>query len=71
MIGTSDQFCWLAEACKIHALEGLWIHGVTVSHASNAVHLRFGIKTKPWEYEKNGSGVPPVAVTTINTLPSF
>ena len=45
MIGTSDQSCWLAEACKIPllllgcwlaeackipSLEGLWIHGVTV-----------------------------------------
>ena len=30
MIGTSDQSCWLAEACKTTALEGLWIYGLTV-----------------------------------------
>ena len=33
VIGTSDQSCWLAEACKIHALEGLWIYGVTERNA--------------------------------------
>ena len=30
MIGTSDQSCWLAEACKRPSLEGLWMYGVTV-----------------------------------------
>ena len=30
MIGTSDQSCWLAEACKNPSLEGLWMYGVTV-----------------------------------------
>ena len=30
IIGTSDQPCWLAEACKNHSLEGLWMYGVTV-----------------------------------------
>ena len=30
IIGTSDQPCWLAEACKIPALDGLWIYGVTI-----------------------------------------
>ena len=30
VIGTSDQSRWLAEACKIPSLEGVWIYGVTV-----------------------------------------
>ena len=30
VIGTSNQSCWLAEACKIPSLEGLWMYGVTV-----------------------------------------
>ena len=30
MVGTSDQSCWLAEACKNPSLEGLWMYGVTV-----------------------------------------
>ena len=30
MIGTGDQSCWLAEACKTPSLDGLWIYGVTV-----------------------------------------
>ena len=30
IIGTSDQPCWLAEACKIPSLEGLWMYGVMV-----------------------------------------
>ena len=29
-IGTSDQPRWLAEACKIPSLEGVWMYGVTV-----------------------------------------
>ena len=33
VIGTSDQSCWLAEACKIPSLDGLWTYGVTVSKA--------------------------------------
>ena len=35
MIGTSDQPCWLAEACKIPSLEDVWTDGVTVSRAVN------------------------------------
>ena len=31
MIDTSDQSCWLAEACKTPSLDGLWIYGVTLS----------------------------------------
>ena len=27
VIGTSDQSCWLAEACKSPSLEGVWIYG--------------------------------------------
>ena len=33
MIGTSDQSCWLAEACKSLPLDGLWMYGMTVSGA--------------------------------------
>ena len=31
VLGTSDQSCWLAEACKSPSLDGLWVYGVTVS----------------------------------------
>ena len=30
-LGTRDHTCWLAEACKIPSLDGLWMYGVTVS----------------------------------------
>ena len=44
MIGTSDQSCWLAEACKNPSLEGLWMYGVTVyldrSYGSDSAHVR-------------------------------
>ena len=54
MIGTSDQSCWLAKACKIHALEGLWIYGVTVSHASfTVVAVTNGCGSQVWH--QNGA----------------
>ena len=54
MIGTSDQSRWLAEACKIHALEGLWMYGVTVSHASfTVVAVTNGCGSQVWH--QNGA----------------
>ena len=47
IIGTSDRPCWLAEACKIHALEGLWIHGVTVPNAPLTVITVHGCVNMP------------------------
>ena len=37
IIGTSDQSCWLAEACKNPSLEDLWMYGVTVCRTAVTV----------------------------------
>ena len=44
VIGTSDQSCWLAEACKIPSLElleGVWIYGVTVHQRRSYDHQAY------------------------------
>ena len=40
MIGTSDQSCWMAEACKNPSLDSLWMYGVTVSVGRNCRDYR-------------------------------
>ena len=57
-IGTSDQPCWLAEACKTPSLEGLRIYGVTVyrnrSYCSDRIKSGFAaaaIFGTPWLVE--------------------